>query len=181
MRYGLGLAAAASIVAISQFQSAKCLAKRPVYRNADSAALLHMTGSFRLTLVVTSFRAAWTPPTYRLLLRQPDSSEAAEARIGRVGHRPRPDLRLVGIAALLDDLSGQRQPNVELDSGIVYMGCRDCMDGDPLELIVTAADTDGFYGRWRDYQRGIGHAIDESGRRLPDPAGHFCAVRINDR
>jgi hypothetical protein len=65
----------------------------------------------------------------------------------------------------------------EVDDGVLYLGCRDCADASPDVLQVRRVSAAGFWGPWRNFQSGIGIAVDASGARLPDPVGLFCAIR----
>ena len=45
-------------------------------------------------------------------------------------------------------------------------------------LTITAVSRDGFWGWWKE-EPGLDVAVDRNtGRRLPDPAGFFCALRV---
>ena len=156
----------------------RCQRKGKIPLTLDSVAAHRLAGSYELTLVVTSFNEPeWGPMRRRLLLRPPDSLEAATARLRSIGHSPRHSLLLLG--SVEHDYEGRTYSDVvELDSGVVYIGCRDCNDGNPWHLRITAADASGLYGFWNDYQTGIDRVVDRRGRRLPDPAGYFCALRV---
>ena len=132
-----------------------------------------MVGSFRLTLVTTSFDAPVT--RNELDLFAVDSATRERARTSRIGHRPRRDVRLIGA----DYWARRRSPvAAEWDDGILYLGCRDCFDGSPDKLTIGAVSENGFWGWWRNDQSGIARVVDRHGKALPDPAGYFCARRI---
>jgi hypothetical protein len=59
----------------------------------------------------------------------------------------------------------------------MYVGCRRCLDASPLEYRIIAVTAQEFWGYWIDAQTGIDRAFDPSGRRVPNPAGHYCARR----
>jgi hypothetical protein len=70
-----------------------------------------------------------------------------------------------------------QRDTVQAVSEWLYVGCRRCMDASPLEYRIIAVTPREFWGYWQDPQTGISTAMDASGRRLPDPAGHYCARR----
>jgi len=135
-------------------------------------AISALTGRFRLTQVVTSFRLkSGTASTLAILqLAGPDSATRLRAAQRAIGHRPRRDLRLVGKVRW----DGNDQP-AEWDADTLYLGCRDCLDGSPEHLHIDALTATGFWGTWIDYQTGIARIIGDDGRPLPNPAGYFCA------
>jgi len=103
--------------------------------------------------------------------------ERKEALLEGIGRMPR-QLALVGEY----HFSPEYRPmpvESDRDSGILYVGCRACLDASPWHLYIAAVSDGGFWGLWRDYQTGIGRAFDEAGHPLPDPAGLFCAKRVS--
>lgn len=73
--------------------------------------------------------------------------------------------------------SSQRRDTVEVVSGRLYLGCRHCNDGSPVEYRIIAVTSDGFWGYWEDPQSGFAVTVDSGGRILPNPAGRYCAQR----
>jgi len=132
-----------------------------------------MVGSFHVTLVTTSFDSS--PMRTEMDLFAVDSVTRERARERRIGHRPRTDVRLIGV-----EYWNRKMPAdpAEWDDGILYRGCRDCMDGSPHELTVGAVSENGFWGWWVNEQAGIGRVVDRNGKPLPDPAGYFCARHV---
>ena len=133
-----------------------------------------LAGHFRITQVRTSSPGdEWVT---EITLSRVDSAQREVAKQRRrFGPIPRQDLRLAG--------TWHWSPRYhdgpsEWDAGILYLGCRDCTDASPDELQISAIDAGGFRGKWRNPQTGIVHEADERGRPLPDPAGYFCAVRL---
>lgn len=57
------------------------------------------------------------------------------------------------------------------------MGTIDAMDGWGTALEVRWVSPAGFGGQWTSHS-GIAMTVDSAGRRLPDPAGYFCARRV---
>jgi hypothetical protein len=115
--------------------------------------------------------SSWT-----LTLSAVDSVRRIQATERRVGLHARTHLEFEGRAVSAS--TGQRAQPAEIDSSVLYIGCRDCTDASPLVLRVRALSASGFWGSWRDYQTGIGYVVDGKGKRAPDPAGHFCAIRV---
>ena len=140
-----------------------------------------LNGTFRLFVVTTSYPGSG--PTidsgWTLRIASVDSARRAEATQRRIGVFPRKQLQMEG-RALPNNAGWQPQP-AEVDSGILYMGCRDCVDASPLVFRPQWRSERGFGGTWRDYQTGIGRVVDREGKWAPDPAGHFCAVRVPNR
>jgi hypothetical protein len=136
-----------------------------------------LAGVFRLTLVSTSGPTRWWGVSY-LKLRPADSAEVAQSKTRRLGYFRRVNLHLIGRQRWPRDSVAHAGP-AEMDGGTLYLGCRDCFDASPDFLTATAVAASGFWGTWHNYQTGIGVLVDKHGHRLPDPAGHFCAVRID--
>jgi len=134
-----------------------------------------LVGRFSLTQVITSFPASEQPSPERTTveLHRPDSvTRAATAR--RLIGRPK-NLQLVGT---LGDKGHSLAGAVKVDAGTLFIGCRDCNDASPDHLKISAISDRGFWGTWVDYQTGIGRVFGKDGKPLPDPAGYFCALRI---
>src|SRR5687767_5525067 len=144
---------------------------------ADSLAG-ELRGTFRLTMVTTTYPG--TGPiidsSLILTLGEVDSARRAQATERRMGFVPRKRLLLEG--SVVSNSGDARAQPAEIDDGILYLGCRDCMDASPAVLQVQVISEAGFWGSWRDYQTGIGYVVDREGRRAPDPAGPFCAIRV---
>ncbi len=136
-----------------------------------------VAGSFRLVQVWTSYVTNGRPfvQHFRLDLRIPDSVSAQPTPASPF-NRPRSNLQLIGDRSAVGDTVSHREP-VEVDAGRLYMGCRDCADASPDVGRITLVGPSGFQGVWGNAQTGIGRAIDDRGRELPNPQGYFCAIR----
>jgi hypothetical protein len=66
---------------------------------------------------------------------------------------------------------------VQVENDRMYVGCRRCLDASPLEYRIIAVTDHEFWGYWVDAQTGFDRAFDASGRRVPNPAGQYCARR----
>jgi len=157
----------------------------PIERRAaqlDRGDLPALVGRFRLVMVMTSHPGKskkWWITRSELTLALADSTRKAESRTRRLGYMRRADLQLVG---QWDWSKGKHPPELaELDGRILFLGCRDCNDASPDVLRITSVSRRGFSGSWRNYQTGIGVAVDAKTKRtVPDPAGFFCAIRRGD-
>jgi hypothetical protein len=71
-----------------------------------------------------------------------------------------------------------RSPGAVLAGQHLRLGPAGSLEGGAQNLQITAVAPEGFWGWWRADR---GFAITESsGRRtVPDPAGYFCALRLN--
>jgi hypothetical protein len=132
-----------------------------------------MVGNFRLTLVRTSSDPAVTRGEVHLLAV--DSAMRARAQEKRIGHWPRRDFRLRGAAFWKGGKTGE---SAEWDNGTLFLGCRDCIDGSPDKLRIAAVTENGFWGSWVNDQSGFARLLDRNGGFASNPAGHFCARRI---
>ena len=183
MRWIPGIALAALLPAANGGLAAQssCPATPPPGATPFSDSLAgQLRGAFRLFVVTTTspgsgpiVDSGWT-----LNLSAVDSARRAQSIQRRIGFLPRKHLLLEGHAET--DSSGRQRQPAEMDDGILYIGCRDCNDASPTVLRVLGISEAGFWGSWRDYQTGIGYVVDREGKRAPDPAGHFCAIRIPD-
>jgi hypothetical protein len=142
-------------------------------RPATTERIDSLIGRFSLVTVNTSWPSEGIQSNRTdLELARADSATVAAAR-GRMLGRPR-DLRLVGSERW--STTHPPQP-AEVDAGTLYIGCRDCLDGSPNILSITAISAHGFWGTWTDYQGGLIHNVGRNGQKLPRPAGYFCAMR----
>ncbi len=139
----------------------------------DSAAAPSLAGRYRLTTVNTA--RGWTR----------DSSEAVVVLVPndtlRRFYRPGlGGLRRVGDRPLAGRYqAGRHRDTAEVEGRVLYIGCRNCLDGSPTHYLIRGSAPNGFWGTWVNYQTGLVQAVDERGRRLPNPEGVFCAVRLN--
>jgi hypothetical protein len=178
MQYSLRVALASLAACASLHLSsdeAACPATPPPTAVAATRELIDdLTGRFRLTQVLTSFKIEKGGDAWQAILelKRPDSATRAEAARRSIGHMRRRDLRLVGTI----QTNRWTQP-AEWDDGTLLLGCRDCNDGSPDHLRIDAVSPTGFWGTWVDYQTGIVRA-ERNGKPLPNPAGYFCAVRV---
>ena len=132
-----------------------------------------MVGSFHVTFVTTSYESP--PGRYEVDLFAVDSATRMRAMVPRFGRRARRDVRLIGATYA----NRQTAPDAaEWDDGILYLGCRDFLDGSPDKLTIGAVSESGFWGWWVNEQSGIARVVDRNGNWAPDPAGYFCARRV---
>jgi hypothetical protein len=69
-------------------------------------------------------------------------------------------------------------PGAVLAGSHLRLGQAGTLDAYVDNLTITAVSEDGFWGWWKE-EPGLEVAVDRnSGRRLPDPAGFFCALRV---
>ena len=146
----------------------------------DPARPESLSGSFRLVRVGTSWpvSAPSLADTAVLELHLATPEEKAEALREGIGRTPR-SVTHVGTHRWSLESRPPRPVETEGDQPVIHVGCRFCFDAAPWVLYVAAVSEDGFWGLWRDYQTGTGRVFDDAGRRLPDPAGYFCAQRID--
>jgi hypothetical protein len=70
-------------------------------------------------------------------------------------------------------------PGAVLAGSHLRLGQSGALDAYVEHLTITAVSRDGFWGWWKA-EPGFELALDSaSGRRLPDPAGFFCALRVH--
>lgn len=138
-----------------------------------------LVGRFQLVRIGTSWPegAASLTDTAELELHLATPEEQEEALREGIGRMPRA-VTHVG-RYYRSRQYGPDLAETEGDSGLIYVGCRPCLDASPWLLYVAAVSADGFWGLWKDNQTGIGRVFDDGGRPLPDPAGYFCARRID--
>jgi hypothetical protein len=69
------------------------------------------------------------------------------------------------------------QPGAVLAGSHLRLG-QPALDAYVEHLTITAVSSQGFWGWWQG-EPGFQLAVDNrTGRRLPDPAGYFCALRV---
>ena len=136
-----------------------------------------LAGTFRLTTVQTSHGGS--PLVWRelLTLQRTDSVTRYALRTPMSPLLGKSDRPLIGTAH--GDAPNDRPSPAEYEAGRLYVGCRwfQCTDASPLVYVIEWQTSDRFGGTWRDYQSGIVRVFDH-GNPLPDPAGHFCAMRL---
>jgi hypothetical protein len=71
-----------------------------------------------------------------------------------------------------------RVDEAEVEDGVLFLGCRRCMDGSPYRLRLLAQTSTIVWGLWEDPQSGIERVADSGGQALPNPAGYFCLTRV---
>jgi hypothetical protein len=70
-------------------------------------------------------------------------------------------------------------PGAVLAGSHLRLGQSGALDAYVEHLTITAVSRDGFWGWWKA-EPGFEVTLDSnSGRRLPDPAGFFCALRVH--
>lgn len=116
----------------------------------------------------------------RLHLARPDSS----SRAGAIGGSARD---LIGWVETLEGDStwhpgaGSRdpaQPGAVLAGDHLRLGQPGAVDAHVEHLTLTAVAPDGFWGWWKA-EPGWEIVVDSASKRvLPDPAGYFCALRV---
>jgi hypothetical protein len=90
----------------------------------------------------------------------------------RHGERP-----LAGRFSYAND-SLRRGEDAEVEDGVLFLGCRRCMDASPDELRLLAATPTEVWGLWYNPQSSLERVTDSAGNPLPNPAGHFCMRRL---
>lgn len=134
-----------------------------------------LVGRFQLTAYNTTDGPV-SSVTKIVALRLADSIERAASKVKTLAHAPNRDLQLVDAhLSEPDTIPGPR--SVQVDDGLLLLGCRDCLDGIIVVYRIAAVSPSGFWGTWKDPQTGIGQIVDKQGHPLPDPAGFFCAIR----
>lgn len=141
----------------------------------DSSQRAMLVGSFRLVQVSTADQRE--RPSERvtpLLLRMADSAERADSQAKRLGNVPR-NVEMIGTR---DWMAYGYIDQAELDGALLFLGCRTCYDGSPDVLAIHSVGEAGFAGTWVNPQSGITRVVRKDGSLGPNPAGHFCASRI---
>jgi hypothetical protein len=119
-----------------------------------------MSGQLHLTPVDSAFRAASVGGAVRDLIGWFDPAENDTL--------PRPD------ASSRDPA----EPGAVLAGSHLRLGPAGTLDAYVEHLTITAVSPEGFWGWWKA-EPGFKLTLDRtSGRRLPDPAGFFCALRV---
>ena len=149
-------------------------ASRPMHEETD-----WLVGDFHLVQVAT--QPAGEPTIAgRLHLARPDTTDALPP-LRRwpdlIGWFESPDSRPEwrAITSSRDPLN----PGVTVEDFGIQIGQHYVLDGASDDLRITAISPHGFWGWWKSDQ-GIALTLDTlTGRIIPDPAGYFCATRIN--
>lgn len=146
--------------------------------------VLSLAGAFVLLSVdTTRGAAAAVQRAYELVLWPNDATRQAGYR--RVGHEP--GARPLGGTARIPEAAapdhrtwtppeGGAFSVVFLD-GALQIGTIDSLDGWRNIFAVHWRSAAGFGGRWTA-DLGIAVVVDSAGRRLPNPAGYYCAWRV---
>lgn len=150
----------------------------------DTAQWRAVAGRFRMFHYDTINRPDWNPGGHLIELQPVDSAYEAELRSRDAARlrvfrnaRPSPIPRLVGIERV--DATVRVDPNLVFYVETLVDGCdRDCHDSSPTFYSFTTTTANGYRGQWVNNMTGIAVMTDpKSGRRLPAPAGYFCAIR----
>jgi hypothetical protein len=139
----------------------------------DSVRLEQLVGTYDVSLVPTSYGLTRHPIPARLVLAPRESLRVhfpeAPSRLGARCH-----LRSVVSIGSPGHRRGSKL--VELDGGVLYVGCRQCLDGSPDRLRIERVGAGGSWGHWDNPQTGLWRIVDTAGRPLPNPSGIYCAV-----
>jgi hypothetical protein len=147
-----------------------------------------LVGVFRLTFVATSRGVRRTPWRGLLTLQLHDSVHRYRYVNPQIGRFPGERILWGWIDSLeVDSGSAERaasrdpdSPGVEwIGTGLVF-GRPDWIDGITTDLAIGHFSPRGFWGRWHS-GGGVELLVDSLGRRIPDPQGYFCAVRLDPR
>jgi hypothetical protein len=68
--------------------------------------------------------------------------------------------------------------DAEVEDGVLFLGCRYCMDGSPDRLRLVAQTPEKVWGIWENPETGFVQLTDSTGHAIPNPAGYFCLRRI---
>jgi hypothetical protein len=127
--------------------------------------LERLQGDYDLFYVVAN---QGTPPNGahgRLTLRRPEGTSPEATLLGR--------MQLDSVAAM----PPPRPDSVTLVGHTLVVG-RGVDDPSAMRLTIRALTSDGFWGYWQLDLSGEAVVLtDSAGRPVPDPVGHFCAVR----
>jgi hypothetical protein len=129
-----------------------------------------LSGNYQLIQVQTQ-PASGTISSGRLHLALPDSAYKA----GAMGAAVR---ELVGWLEPAAGDSTRRRPAVVLAGRHLRLGPAGYPESSAHHLEITAVADDGFWGWWHA-ARGLAVVESDSRRVLPDPAGYFCALRLD--
>ena len=143
-------------------------------RHADLECL---AGRYDVTLVVLSYGPG--SPSRRGHLELAPTDTLRRYYIQTIGGYKRYGMRpLAGqFRAANDPL--RRVEDAEVEDGVLYIGCRRCMDASPGELRLLATTPTVVWGLWYNPQSGLESVTDSLGKPLPNPAGHFCMRRVD--
>jgi hypothetical protein len=67
----------------------------------------------------------------------------------------------------------------EVEDGMLFLGCRSCMDASPDRLRLLAQTPKQVWGLWENQETGIDRLADSAGKPIPNPAGYFCLKRVD--
>ena len=142
----------------------------------DSASVGRLAGSYTLISVTTARGYGGGVDRGRLRLSANDTLARFYVGTIRGDYRRSGDRPLAGAY----EAPGRRyRDTAVVGGGVLFVGCRECMDASPTHYRIEAAGPAGFWGRWENYQTGGIVAVDARGRRLSNPSGYFCALRVS--
>lgn len=160
-----------------------CAPRAPDDAVAPTAeSIAGLEGQLRVFAMDTvNMRSSWRGRSIQL--RRPDSALVAEwskraAASGPGMRRERPPaligVRAAGATPWWDESIVVTGATLELGACPLYFAC---MDLNTIYFGIERLSPVGAWGRWNDYQMGIGRLIDGRGQFLKDPAGYFCLLR----
>ncbi len=144
----------------------------------DQGYIEELAGTYEVRVVPTSHGTTRSVTRTGLLLAVPDTMrryypehfQGTPALLGQ---------RLAGLWRYKGADSSSAVDEVSLDGGIMYVGCRFCLDASPDRFQIEHIAPKGFWGRWDNPQTGLWIIVDSAGRELPKPSGFYCAVRVD--
>ena len=158
-------------------------------RRFDSTTATRLAGRYRLTLIEESDEGPADRASAALVLLPTDSlhrfyETAAFAGTRRRGDRPlwgwtdfSPKNAFFPHAADPNSRSPDHPGVLVHSTGLLELGVWRGLDGSSTSLTITQVSDRGFRGTWASDQ-GLIYVNGADGRRLPNPHGHFCALRI---
>jgi hypothetical protein len=147
-------------------------------RPYDPGYIEDLAGTYEVRVIPTSYGTTHTVSRAGLLLAVPDTLRRYYPEYFRSPHAFLGQ-RLAGIWRYDGAPSSQALDEVSIEAGVMYVGCRHCLDASPDQLQIEHVASLGFWGHWENPLTGLWVIVDSAGRELPRPSGFYCAVRVD--
>jgi hypothetical protein len=147
-------------------------------RPFDPGYIEELAGTYEVRVVPTSYGTTRAVTRAALLLAVPDTLRRYFPEHFR-GERALLGQRLAGLWRYAGADSSATREEVSFEAGVLYIGCRLCLDASPDQFQIEHVARTGFWGHWENPLIGLWVIVDSAGRELPKPSGFYCAIRVD--
>jgi hypothetical protein len=148
-------------------------------RPYDPGYVEDLAGTYEIRIVPTSYGTTRAVSRAGLLLAVPDTLRRYYPEHFRGSHALLGQ-RLAGMWRHPGATITEALDEVSIEGGVLYIGCRQCLDASPDHFQIEHVSPIGSWGHWENPLTGLWVIVDSAGRQLPKPSGFYCAIRVDN-